>query len=136
MEKVDTTSRIFCIYMLVLLLMLLGGMTFGQIQVAQFNAEWNKANEVTWINKLADCETISYVDINTQKEMQKVLDFIYDKSSYSDQKYTDSLCEQIIDIAIDTLIEELQEKEKEMLDKKEASKPGFVGPKLEIPKDK
>jgi hypothetical protein len=36
----------------------------------------------------------------------------------------------------DTLIEELQEKEKEMLDKKEASKPGFVGPKLEIPKDK
>ena len=40
-------------------------------------------------------------------EMQKVLDFIYDKSSYSDQKYTDSLCEQIIDIAIDTMTEEL-----------------------------
>jgi len=71
MEKIDTTWRIFSIYILVIILMLFGGMAFGQIQVAQFNAEWNKANEVTWINKLADCETISYVDINTQKEMQK-----------------------------------------------------------------
>ena len=44
---------------------------FSQIQVAQFNAEWNKANEVTWIGKLTDCETIMYIDINTQKEMQK-----------------------------------------------------------------
>ena len=44
---------------------------FGQVQVAQFNAEWNKANEVAWIGKLTDCQTISYVDINTQKELQK-----------------------------------------------------------------
>ena len=71
MEKIDTTWRIFSIYMLVIILMLFGGMAFGQIQVAQFNAGWNKANEVVWINKLEDCETISYVDINTQKEMQK-----------------------------------------------------------------
>ena len=34
------------------------------------------------------------------------------------------------------LIEELQEKEKKMMDKQESNKPGFVGPKLEIPKDK
>ena len=34
------------------------------------------------------------------------------------------------------LIEELQEKEKKIMDKKESNKPGFVGPKLEIPKDK
>tara|TARA_R110002012_G_scaffold33605_1_gene98228 strand:+ start:34 stop:396 length:363 start_codon:yes stop_codon:yes gene_type:complete len=71
MEKIDTTWRIFCVYILVVLLMLFGGTAFSQIQVAQFNAEWNKANEVIWINKLADCETISYIDINTQKEMQK-----------------------------------------------------------------
>jgi len=44
---------------------------FSQIQVAQFNAEWNKANEVTWIGKLTDCETIMYIDINTQKKLQK-----------------------------------------------------------------
>ena len=71
MEKVNATWRIFGIYMLILLFVLLSGNAFSQIQVAQFNAEWNKTNEVTWINKLADCETISYVDINTQKEMQK-----------------------------------------------------------------
>ena len=34
------------------------------------------------------------------------------------------------------LIEELQEKEKKIMDKKESNKPGFVGPKLEIQKDK
>ena len=51
--------------------MLACGGAFGQVQVAQFNAEWNKANEVTWIGKLTDCQTIMYVDINTQKELQK-----------------------------------------------------------------
>ena len=58
-------------YMVIIFLMLFAGSAFSQIQVAQFNAGWNKANEVAWINKLEDCETISYVDINTQKEMQK-----------------------------------------------------------------
>ena len=71
MEKIDTTWRIFSIYMLVIILMLFGGMAFGQIQVTQFNAEWNKTNEVPWLNKLTDCQTISFVDINTQKELQK-----------------------------------------------------------------
>ena len=71
MEKSDVTWRVFGMYMLILLFILISGNAFSQIQVAQFNAGWNKANEVTWINKLTDCETISYVDINTQKEMQK-----------------------------------------------------------------
>ena len=31
----------------------------------------NKTNEVLWVNKLTDCQTISFVDINTQKELQK-----------------------------------------------------------------
>ena len=43
---------------------------FGQVQVTQFNAEWNKTNEVPWIEKLTDCQTISFVDINTQKEYE------------------------------------------------------------------
>ena len=51
--------------------MLACGGAFGQVQVAQFNAEWNKANEVAWIGKLTDCQTIMYIDINTQKELQK-----------------------------------------------------------------
>ena len=71
MEKPDVTWRIFGMYMLVLLFILVAGNAFGQIQVAQYNAGWNKANEVSWISDLSDCETISYVDINTQKDMQK-----------------------------------------------------------------
>ena len=57
--------------MLIIALMLACGGAFGQVQVTQFNAEWNKTNEVPWIGKLTDCQTISYVDINTQKELQK-----------------------------------------------------------------
>ena len=71
MEKANITWRIFSIYILVLLFVLFCGNAFGQIQVAQFNPGWNKSNEVLWVGKLTDCETISYVDINTQKEMQK-----------------------------------------------------------------
>ena len=71
MEKVNITWRIFGVYLLVLFFILISGNAFGQIQVAQFNADWNKSNEVLWVGKLTDCETISYVDINTQKEMQK-----------------------------------------------------------------
>ena len=71
MEKANVTRRIFGIYTLILLFVLLSGNAFSQIQVAQFNAGWNKANEVAWINKLEDCETFMYIDINTQKELQK-----------------------------------------------------------------
>ena len=71
MEKLNVTWKIFGFYMLVLFFMLFCEGAFGQIQVAQFNAEWNKTNEVLWVGKLTDCETISYIDINTQKELQK-----------------------------------------------------------------
>ena len=57
--------------MLIIIFMLACQGAFGQVQVTQFNAEWNKTNEVPWINKLTDCQTISYIDINTQKELQK-----------------------------------------------------------------
>ena len=65
------TSKIFGVYMLILIFMLACQGAFGQIQVAQFNAEWNKTNEVLWIGKLTDCETIMYIDISTQTKLQK-----------------------------------------------------------------
>ena len=65
------TSKIFGVYILILMFMLACQGAFGQVQVTQFNAEWNKTNEVPWLNKLTDCQTISFVDINTQKELQK-----------------------------------------------------------------
>ena len=71
MEKADITWRIFSVYLLVIVLMLFAGTTFGQIEVKQFNAGWNNANDVTWVQKLSDCETIGYYDIGKDKEMQK-----------------------------------------------------------------
>ena len=45
------------------LLMLINISAYAQIQVCQFNAEWNKTNEVVWVMGLDDCKTISYTDI-------------------------------------------------------------------------
>ena len=51
-------------YLLILFLMLISSSASGQsytcdedICVVEFNASWNSANNVTWINKLSDCET-------------------------------------------------------------------------------
>ena len=65
-----STWRIFGIYTLVLIFILICGNAFGQIKVVQFNAGWNKANEAPWVKKLEDCNTIAYIDISTDKEAQ------------------------------------------------------------------
>ena len=71
MEKVDVTWKIFSMYMLIIFLMLFAGNAFSQIEVKQFNAGWNSTNDVPWVQKLSDCETIAYYDIGKDKEMQK-----------------------------------------------------------------
>ena len=71
MEKSNTTWRIFGMYLMVLVFILISGSAFGQIKVIQFNAGWNKANEAPWVIKLEDCQTIGYIDIATDKEAQK-----------------------------------------------------------------
>ena len=63
--------KIFCAYLLALVLLLACGNASAQITVTQFNAEWNDANEVGWVNSLEDCRTIAYVDISKDKELQK-----------------------------------------------------------------
>jgi len=64
------TWRIFGMYMLIILFMLFASTAFGQIQVTQFNAGWNSANDVSWVNSLSDCKTIAYSDIATDTEAQ------------------------------------------------------------------
>jgi len=54
---------------LLTLFMLFSVNASAQIQVAQFNAEWNSANAVSWIQNLEDCKTISYVDISKQADL-------------------------------------------------------------------
>ena len=63
MEKPDITWRIFGMYLLVLLCILMSGNAFGQIQVTQFNAGWNSANDASWVQELSECKTIGYTDI-------------------------------------------------------------------------
>ena len=70
MSKIDVSWKIFGIYLLVLILVCVCGKASGQISVAQFNAEWNGANEVSWVMDLADCQTISYVDIAANPKLQ------------------------------------------------------------------
>ena len=71
MEKIDTTWRIFVGYMLIIFFMLLANSASAQIEVKQFNAGWNNANDIAWVQKLSDCKTIGYIDISKDKEMQK-----------------------------------------------------------------
>ena len=70
MEEPSVTWRIFGMYMLVIFFMLVCNNAFAQISVAQFNAEWNKTNEVPWVMDLEDCKTIAYVDIAANPKMQ------------------------------------------------------------------
>jgi|TARA_Y100000033_G_C2687429_1_gene82046 thiol-disulfide isomerase/thioredoxin len=48
----------------ILILMFFCSSALAQIEVSQFNAEWNAANAVSWVQDLSDCKTISYVDIS------------------------------------------------------------------------
>ena len=71
MSKIDVSWKIFGIYLLVLILTCVCGKASGQISVAQYNASWNDANEVKWIQDLSDCETFTYVDIMRSPNSQK-----------------------------------------------------------------
>ena len=68
MEK-TITWRLFAIYMLIILFMLVVGTASAQVTVAHYNAEWNKANDVKWLHKLSDCD-IAKVDIVKQPKLQ------------------------------------------------------------------
>ena len=64
-------SRIWVIYMVLIILLLFSGGAFGQVKIAVFNAEWNKANEIPWAHKLTDVDTYAYIDISKDTELQK-----------------------------------------------------------------
>ena len=64
------TWRIFTMYMLLILFILLAGHVSAQVTVTHYNAEWNKANDVKWLNKLSDCN-VTKVDIVKKPKQQK-----------------------------------------------------------------
>jgi hypothetical protein len=66
----DISWKIFAIYLAILGLMLLSGVSFGQnIVVTHFNAAWNDPNKVAYIGKLTDCDIV-YVDIAKAPKLQ------------------------------------------------------------------
>ena len=71
MEKImATTWRVLSIYTLIIFLLLLCSSASAQIEVKQFNAGWNSANDISWTQSLKDCKTISYTDIAKDTEAQ------------------------------------------------------------------
>ena len=64
-------SKIFSVYLLLILFILLTNTSFGQITVKHFNAGWNESNGVDWIMDLEDCDTKGYVDIAKNPDIQK-----------------------------------------------------------------
>ena len=64
MKKDYTTWKLLGGFLLIILFMIISSSANGQsytcdedICVVEFNASWNSANNVTWINKLSDCES-------------------------------------------------------------------------------
>ena len=55
---------------LIFLLVISCNIAFGQIKVEQFNAGWNSANDVNWVQDLSECKTIGYTDIAKDTEAQ------------------------------------------------------------------
>jgi hypothetical protein len=52
------------------LLILVSVSTYGQITITQFNADWNKSNNVDWLDKLSDVDKIKYIDIAENTDAQ------------------------------------------------------------------
>tara|TARA_B100000963_G_scaffold185748_1_gene161448 strand:+ start:6564 stop:6890 length:327 start_codon:yes stop_codon:yes gene_type:complete len=55
--------------LLTLVILFLSLNAISQIKVVQFNANWNAANGVNWLDELTDCK-VSQVDIATNTEAQ------------------------------------------------------------------
>ena len=53
--------------LLFLLLFLTSGIIHSQITVVHFNANWNGANDVKWVNELTDCK-LKNIDIATNTQ--------------------------------------------------------------------
>jgi len=64
------TWKIFGMYMLLILFILLAGHVSAQVTVAHYNAGWNKKHDVEWVDELKDCD-ITKVDIAKYPKFQK-----------------------------------------------------------------
>ena len=47
-------------FLMLPILLLFSTTLFGQVEVKYFNAGWNAANEIEWVDKLTDCDIEKY----------------------------------------------------------------------------
>ena len=55
---------------LIIIFLLFAGIVSAQIEVIQYNAGWNSANDIEWCEGLTDCE-IDYIDIMDKPKQQE-----------------------------------------------------------------
>ena len=55
---------------LIFAFLLFVGVVNAQIEVIQYNAEWNSANSAEWVEELTDCE-VDYIDIMEKPKQQE-----------------------------------------------------------------
>ena len=70
-DNATPQPKVFTIYLLIILFILVANISFGQMKIMHFNAGWNSANDVEWFSKLTDCKTKAYADIAVDAEAQK-----------------------------------------------------------------
>ena len=63
-DNSTSQPKVFAVYLLIILFILLSNISFGQMKIMHFNAGWNSANDVGWFSKLTECKTKSHVDIS------------------------------------------------------------------------
>ena len=70
-----TSVKMFTVYLLVILFLLVINTCSGQIVVKHFNAEWNKENNVEWLDSLTNCKIkeLSIDDSKIQKKYKIVV---------------------------------------------------------------
>ena len=61
--------------LLILTFLCLSTFAQAQIVVIHFNAGWNEANGVEWVEKLSDCD-IEYIDIAAKPKLQQKYEIV------------------------------------------------------------
>ena len=72
----NANPKTFTLYLLIILLVLLTNISFGQITITQFNAGWNSTNDVSWLKKLTDVDKIKYIDIAENTKAQNKYEIV------------------------------------------------------------
>jgi predicted thioredoxin/glutaredoxin len=66
----DPLCKIFGCYIILLASLLFSNVTYSQITVNQYNADWNKANNVEWLKDLTDIDKVKHIDIAANPDQQ------------------------------------------------------------------